>query len=189
MLYRADPLLEVLVLQNGIIKIYDLDTQGNEKILHLLKPPAIAPLAFFSGNSKTIRWFYTALTDCDVAVVPYETLQKWLHENSRLTVQLMQWFSLEVHEVLVRLSSLGKTNARGKLRAALLFLGEGHTHERHGGWQRVSFPVSHQLLADLTGLTRESVATIIKELIESGAVRQPKQTILEIKLEKLSGVV
>jgi CRP-like cAMP-binding protein len=186
MLYQSDAPQEVYVLHEGVIKVYDIDEQGNEKVLHLLKPYSIAPFSFFTGNETTIQWFYSALTDCKVYVVPLEDFKDQMEGNQELTIYLMNWFSREVHELLVRLSSLGKSTARDKVVAALKFLATIHATERRSGWSRVAFPISHQLIADLTGVTRESAATIMRELSNEEIVRNPRQTILEINLEKLS---
>lgn len=185
MLYKGDSPVDVLILKQGTIKIYDTNEQGDEKILHLVKPYAVIPFAFFSGNHYDTQWYYAALTDCDVLVLSMEILRKQMEQNNQLATYLMNWFSLEVHELLVRLSSLGKTNTRGKVMAALKFLAAHHASKRRSGWLRVNFPVNQQLLADMTGVTRESTATILHGLQERGIVRNPRQTILEINPAKL----
>ena len=184
-MFQGDPPLDVMVLKTGIVKIYDLDEQGNEKILHILKPWAILPFVFFSGNQEATRWFYAALTDSDVGIVSYDKLMAQMKADIDLALLLINWFSTEVHELLVRLSSLGKTNTRDKMLAAIKFLAVNQSIIRHSGWERVSFPVNHQLLADMTGMTRESAAIIMKDLKDEQIIRQPRMTILEINPAKL----
>jgi CRP-like cAMP-binding protein len=187
-LYQGDPPVDALILTDGIIKIHDIDKQGNEKILHIVKPFGLVPFALFSGTvERPINWFYTALTDADVCVLPFEKLEEYMEKDSQLAIHLMNWFSQEVHELLVRLSSLGKTNAKGKILAALKFLAVHHSTLRRSGWSRINFPVNHQLLADMTGVTRESAAAIMKELSDDHIVRNPRLTILEISSERLYG--
>lgn len=185
LLYEGDTVAEVFILKKGEVKIHDIDANGNEKILHIVKTPGIMPLAFFSGSETTTQWFYTALTDCDAYVLPEEVLRKAATEHGKLGMHLTNWFSDEVHELLVRLSSLGKTNARDKLIAALKYLAVRHSKQRVSGWYRVVFPVSHQLLADMVGITRESAATVMKELQDEKLVRNPKLTMLEIDFKKI----
>lgn len=185
-LFQGDQPHEVMFLKTGVIKMYDIDDQGNEKILHLLKPGSILPFAFFSGKTDAIHWFYSALTDCDVYVVPYDYLTEKMKADSELALLLIHWFSTEVHELLSRMSSLGKTNAHDKLKAALTYLAMHHATLRRSGWRRVLFPVSHQLLADMTGITRESAAMTMKTMKDDVIIRQPRATILEINLNKLS---
>ncbi len=188
LLYQGDTTLDAYVLNSGVIKMYDIDENGNEKVLHLVKRPAVIPFVFFSGATLSSRWFYSALTDCEVYAVPQIKLFRALHDNSQLAIYLMNWFSQEAHEILTRLSSLGKTNARDKLIVALRYLALRHGTERRTGWWRVSFPVNHQLLADMVGITRESTALAMKELQDQKIVRNPRQTILEINKVRLEGL-
>ncbi len=187
-LYQGDSTLDAYVLNSGVVKMYDIDENGNEKVLHLAKRPAVIPFVFFSGATLPSHWFYSALTDCEVYAVPQLKLFKALHDDSQLAMYLMNWFSQEVHEILTRLSSLGKTNAHDKLVVALRYLAMQHGIERRTGWRRISFPVNHQLLADMVGITRESTALAMKELQDQKIIRNPRQTILEINKAKLEGL-
>ena len=183
--YEGDTTSEVMIIKSGIIKVHDIDDQGNEKVLHLLKSPAVFPLAFFTGGNTPTRWYYTALTDCELYVMLKDDLHQLFYNHPELAEYLMHWFSREVHEILTRLSSLGKTVTKDKIVAALKFLGVWHSLDRPLGWKRVTFPVSHQLLADMTGITRESVTLTMKELHDDRLVRTPRVTVLEINFQKL----
>jgi len=186
MLYRGDRTPDVYIIHSGIVKIYDVDEQGNEKVLQLVKRPAVIPFAFFSGSTVAAKWFYEALTDCEIYVVPQIKLIQGIRDDSNLALYLMNWFSGEVHEILQRLSSLGKSTARDKLFAALLSLVNRHSTERRGPWRRITFPVNHQLLADMTGITRESITVAMKGLQDDGMVRHPRVNILEVNTSKLT---
>lgn len=185
-LYEGDSPAEIYFVKNGIVKLYNIDDQGNEKILHLLGPNAVMPLAFFSGDEAATRWYYTALVDCDLMIVSRPKLEELMSTEFSVMSYLMHWFSNEVHELLVRLDSLGKTNVRDKVFAALRFLAVCHGITRRSGWTRVSFPVNHQLLADMIGVTRESTAMVMKELADNKIIRNPRLTILEIKLDRIT---
>ncbi|HEX5744153.1 MAG TPA: cyclic nucleotide-binding domain-containing protein, partial [Candidatus Saccharimonadales bacterium] len=76
LLHQGDILHDVLVLTDGVIKLHDIDGQGNEKILHLVRPYSIVPWVFFSGKQGSMQWFYSALTDCDVCVLPADELAR-----------------------------------------------------------------------------------------------------------------
>ena len=183
--YEDDIPQEVYILKQGIVKIYDIDDQGNEKILHLVKAPAVIPFAFFSGMRDPLRWFYTTITECELAVFTGEELGKMATTDSALGEILTNAFSSDVHELLVRLSSLGKTSARDKVLSALRFLMVVHATERRAEWWRVNFPVSHQLIADICGITRETAALTMKELQGENIIRNPKLTVLEISRKRL----
>jgi len=183
--YQGDMALNVFVVKSGIVKIYDIDDQGNEKVLHLVQRSAVIPFAFFSGPSAPTRWFYSALTDCELYEIPRLKLLSELQANSALAVYLMNWFSCEMHNVLTRISSLGKAQVKDKLLAVLSYLQSNHSQEGRGGWWQVSFPVNHQLLADLVGNTRESITLAMKELHDAKVIRTPRLAVLQIKADKV----
>lgn len=183
--YQGDSLTEVFIIKSGVVSIYDIDDQGNEKILHITKTPAVVPFSFFSGDTTPPKWFYAAMTDCELYVMPHETLQEAVEADPKLALLLTNEFSRDVHELLVRLSSLGKTRAQDKLIATLWFLLRWHSKERKGGWYRVNFPVNHQLLADITGITRERAAVVMKDYQDKKLIRNPRLTVLEISKETL----
>lgn len=185
-IYKGDELHDVYIIKSGAIKIYDIDEQGNEKILHIVKSPALVPFVFFTGNNSQTSWFYGALTDCELYTLPHQQLQQAMQKDSTLTFFLMNDFAIDMHELLVRLSSLGKTQVREKLYAALRFLQVHHSSKRRGGWWRINFAVNQQFLADLSGVTRESTAMAMKDLQDKNVVRCPKVTQLEIHQSKLN---
>lgn len=187
-LYEGDIPQEVYVLKSGIIKIYDIDDQGNEKILHLVKSPAIIPFAFFSELHNPLRWFYASLTDCEVYILPGKEFLEKVHKNGDLFQILTNNFSDDVHELLVRLTSLSKTNAQDKVVAVLWFLATHHASERRAGWWRVEFAVNHQLIADMCGITRESTSLVMKDLLDKKIIRAPKLATLEINTLRLNGL-
>jgi CRP/FNR family transcriptional regulator len=184
-LYEGDRPQEAFVVKSGIVKLYDIDNQGNEKLLHLVRTPAVIPFAFFSGMRDPLHWFYATLTTCELYVISMQTLQDMARKDGVLAEVLGNEFSADVHELLVRLSSLSKTNARDKVIAALKFLVSSHSSERRNNWWRVNFPVSHQLIADLCGITRETAAITMKELQTEKIIRNPRVTVLEIRQDKL----
>lgn len=184
--YAEDKPLEVLIVKDGIVKLHSIDDNGNEKILHLVGKGAVVPLAFFSGHNVATHWFYTTLTDCEMYTLPQEKLYESMREHSEIALYLMNWFSHEVHELLVRLDSLGKTNVQDKLKAMFWFLSVRYGVKKRGGWCRVDFPVNHQLLADMIGMTRESTAMAMKEFADEKIIRNPRLSVLEIHTERLA---
>lgn len=185
--YQGDELAQVFIIKSGVVKIYDIDKHGNEKILHIARSPAVIPYAFFSGGTTPPKWFYSALTDCQLHVMDFETLQSAMTKDPVLAESLVTQFSVNVHELLVRLSSLGKSQASDKLRAVLRFLLVRHSKEGIDGWSRVRFTINHQLLADVAGITRERTAVVMKRFQDKGIVRSPKQNVLEINKDRLLG--
>lgn len=187
LMYAEDEPQDVYIIKSGIIKLYDIDDQGNEKILHLVGQPSAVPFSFFSELDKPLKWFYGTVTDCELYTISHDDLTKLISDDYRVLQLLTHTFSDSVHELLVRLSSLGKTNSHDKVVAAIEFFLSCHAVDKGKGWWSVTFPVTHQLIADLCGITRESTAIVMKELSDKGVIDCKRVSLLDINKSKLLG--
>jgi CRP-like cAMP-binding protein len=109
--YGGDTPTNVYLLKQGAIKVYDIDDKGNEKILHIIGRGGLFPAVFFFSKTDTSNTFYSTLTDCEVYVVPAASLDQELQKNIKLTLYCMRWFAEETREMLIRMSSLQKSDA------------------------------------------------------------------------------
>jgi len=189
-LYPDGTTPHLLVIKTGAVVMHDIDDQGNQKVLHIFGPPALFPMVSFSTVAATAAWFYSALVETTVYLLPYPELKARLEQPDGVAAYnlLLRQLLNEVHELVVRISSSTRTSSLGKLAAALKFLVVHHGQATTAGWSAIVFPVSHQLLADMTGLARETVTLSMKQLYESRAVRNGSRLRLEVHLERLSKV-
>lgn len=169
----------IYILRRGVVKMVSGGEQ-NIQLLHLLRPLSLMPLAFFSGRKSRTQWEYITHTECLVSSIPADNLYKKLRDNGKMATDLTKWFSLEVHELLIRLNSLGKSDTRDKMLAALKFLASYHTEPAQNDWAEVSFPASYQFLADMTGVTREAISMNIKYFQTHSLVRSIGRSKIEI---------
>ena len=184
-LYVHDSPVEVYIVKSGYVKVYDIDSAGNEKALSIIKPGDVMPYAFFSGHNITNKWFYQSLCDAGIYVLDREELLQAMYADSSLLFTFVEGCSQEVHEILTRLSSLGKSRAQAKLIALMKYFVVCVGGPKVPKWWRVPFPVNQQFLADLTGMTRESCGACLKEFVAQGVVRTPKINLLEINTQKI----
>lgn len=185
-LYQGDVSQHMFILKTGQIKMYDIDDQGNEKIVHILRPPSIFPFASYLGQSREVMWFYAALSDIETYVISHEEIFPLMQKDPEITYYMLESAVVDMHELFVRLSSMSKTTTQRKLIAAMKFLGTHHSRSRQNGWRRVDFSVNHQLLADMTGITRESATLAMQQLQKEKLVRSPHVGILDINFDKLT---
>lgn len=179
-LYEGENPTDAFVVKQGAVKIYDIDEDGNEKILHIIKPLGIFPVIFMFGTTGQTSTFYTTVADSELYVLSRATFEERLANDPELVLYCMRWFANEVQEIMRRMSSLEKTSTRSKLFATLAYLARQHCDPPKSGWKRVRFPISHQLLADMIGVTRESTTMVMKDLQKEKIVRTPKLGSLEI---------
>lgn len=184
-IYEGDSPSEVYIVKSGYLKVYDVDKDGNEKVLSIVKPNDVIPYSFFSGGRIPNKWFYQSLCDAEIYVLNRDTLKHAMQADADITLSLVSSFSKEVHELLTRLSSMGKSKTQSKLISVMKYFVVCLETDSTKKWWQVPFPVNHQFLADITGMTRESCAIAMKELTLSKLVRTPKVNLLEINTSKI----
>jgi len=179
-LYEGENPTDAFVVKSGAVKIYDIDEDGNEKILHIIKPMGIFPVLFMFGTTGQTSTFYTTVADSELYVLSRSDFEDRLKSDPTLVLYCLRWFAGEVQEMMRRMSSLEKTSTRDKLFATLGYLSRQHCEAPKLCWRRVKFPISHQLLADMIGVTRESTTMVMKDLQKEQVVRTPRLGVLEI---------
>jgi CRP/FNR family cyclic AMP-dependent transcriptional regulator len=182
--YVGDEASDLHILTSGIIKVYDIDEKGQEKILQLIKAPAILPLGALFSAPQPISWYYASLTDITVSLFSVDGFYEQIKQHPDLNAYITNWLAAETHELLVRVDSMNKTEAKDKLLSILKFLRVYYAEPERRGWQRIEFPVTHQFLADMAGLARESVSIQMSQLQKKRIVRS-KRPFIEINRERL----
>ena len=186
--FPQDASSQLYVIKEGAITMETSGKDGERKILYILGPSTLFPMVSFTEDSVSTSWFYVAHMTTTVYVIPYEKLAKRLTEVDGFTAynELLKQMLVEVHELLLKLSDQSKTDSSEKLVSVLLFLYAYHTKKVSGLWQPVRFAVTHQFLADMTGLTRETVSLTMKELAGKRLVRYKEKGKLELHAANLT---
>jgi CRP-like cAMP-binding protein len=183
--YAGDPITKNFILKTGIVKVFDIDSKGDEKILQIIKAPALLPLDCMLFTPDTVSWYYAALTDIEVYVFSPEQLHDHIATNPDLSAYIINWLAVESHELMVRIDGMSKSDARDKIITILNFFDVYYTGPERRGWKRIEFPVTHQLIADIAGITRESTSIQMGHLQKEKVVRS-RRPYLEINPQNLA---
>lgn len=185
--YDGDRPPHVLFVESGVYKFHDVDTEGNEKILHIGGAQSFFPLFYAFEDKQQVDGFYTTLAKSKFLLIPIEEFRHRLKTDAHFCYQLLTWYAGEMDNIVLRLKSLEKSTARHKLVQALAYLCEEHSVVRPmpSNWYRITFNITQQTLAELTGLTRETVNMTLKDIETLKVVRSPKKLTLEINKTNL----
>lgn len=158
-LYHGDQPTNIMIVKKGAIKFFDTDVDGNEKILHIGGEGSIAPLFYSFEDKDAVDAFYATICRTEVILVSLKRFREELQNDAKYAFNALRWYAAEMDHIVMRLKSLEKSTAREKILRALYYLSDQHTSGpvKKAGWYQINFPVTQQTLADLTGLTRETV--------------------------------
>ena len=189
-IYDGDAPTLVRFIKSGAVKFYDTDSDGREKIMHIGGSGSIFPLFYSFEGKDSVNGFYATITKTEVIAIPLVEFQNKLKTSPDYAFQMLQWYAEEMDHIVSRLKSLEKSSAKQKILQALYYLSNQHAtvSRNQTKWYAINFPLTQQTLADLTGLTRETVNITLKdpELLE--VVRNKKQ-IFEIDYEKVKDIL
>jgi len=190
-IYDGDQPNHVMFVKRGAIKFFDTDSEGNEKIIHIGGEGSIAPLFYTFEDKKTVDGYYMALCKTEVLLVPLEDFRNKLYSSARYSASVLRWYAEEMDYIVLRLKSLEKSNARQKVLQALYYLSDQHASKitTKGAWRRINFPVTQQTLADLTGLTRETVNIVLNDPECLMYARSNSRQRFEINKDKIAAIL
>jgi CRP-like cAMP-binding protein len=174
--YEGDPALSLFRVESGLIRITKLTPKGR-----VLTVRHVLPGDYFGEEALTKAWRdhqVEALTDATVTPVdPNAMSGDSLHTVTRsLSDQLQRVMAYEYH---LQIGDLRQRVARYLLELSKTPLGA--TDEQGLMYVRAT----HELIAEGTSSTRESVSKIVTELRSEGLLQSGYRRITLLKLEEL----
>jgi CRP-like cAMP-binding protein len=152
------------VIREGVVRTYNISTNGDEQIIALSAVGDILPEAWLLHDMTTAIYFYAAYTDCQIYLVPREELISQIPQSAELSFLLLQQAIRRHVGARVHINALEQPKSRDKLVHLLHYLMLRFGEETNGTKVRISLRLTHQTLADMLGTTRETIALELSRL-------------------------
>lgn len=153
------------IVESGCLKIYAIDSEGNEKVVGICSKGDVFPTDWLVGQSSSVMFYYETLEDS--TLIPIQRSECKEHVLQDYINTYMQY---EATSSLLRNLALQQSNATNKILYFFFYLATRHGQEKSGGLFSLGLPLTHQFIADNLGLTRETVASEISKLKKSNVV-------------------
>lgn len=168
LLYQGEVPRTAYVVKTGMVKVYDINTNGEEKVITFTDTDGLLAPEWLFRKSSVSLYYADAFTDCEVHAVPRQQLFELLHSSSdMLAFALNRYVNLYVGAQLY-ISALEQTRAAEKLLRILQWLSLRFGKEIKPEVFRIDIRLTHQDLAHMIGMTRETTA------VELGKLRKQK---------------
>lgn len=159
--YRPDEQTEVLfLLKKGKVQVYSLTAEGKRLVIE-----TIAPGTFFGDMPLTAQSMHQAFAeaaeDSLICVLSRSDMERLLLQKPQVALRLLDALSSRLQETRTKLEETTFLNATARVCRSILRLAPG-TSELSG--------LTHQELADTTGLYRETVTNVLNRLQAQGLV-------------------
>lgn len=179
--FDPDACCKVYIVNSGRLEIYHLTAEGKKVIIDVLKPGSIFG-DLGEGISSDI--FVEVIVDSEICSVDKDTFFKTVSTDPVSSERLMKQFYNRLIALESRTTSLALDNVEKRFLKLLLSLGE--LEEDGGKYKTDAF--THEQLAQMLGVSRQTITTLINELEREGVIsRHKKQFIFNKKnlLDKL----
>ncbi|MFI5265119.1 MAG: Crp/Fnr family transcriptional regulator [Candidatus Levyibacteriota bacterium] len=161
-LYADDVPAGVYYLLEGFIKDTTVSPEGQEFTLLIFEPEDIFPYQYAFNNFPNAHSF-TAMTECTVVRCGREEFLSFIYQNPDILFMITQKVLIRLRAVLTRLENIAFGSAYQKVASMITILGD-RFGKPENGYIKITLPLSHKDIAELLGLTRETVSIEMKKL-------------------------
>lgn len=158
--------IPISYLIKGRVLQYGIDDEGNRSIVNIFKPGAFFPLPV-AINDAPVTYFFEADTDVEVRQVNALEVKDFLKREPEVMFDVLSRMYRGLDGVLGRMTQLLSGDAKSKILYELTILSQRFGVPTTDG---IEVTVTAGKLAEMTGLTRETVSRMLNSLQDEGAV-------------------
>lgn len=170
LVWAGDEALHCANLLSGVLKLSASTADGREQIVGLLYPSDFVGRPFAEEAEHSV----TALTDVELCVFPRKPFEAALENHVRMERLLLRRTLAALDEARARMLMLGRKTAEEKVASFLLdmavHLGCGKAAETEASFD---LPLTRSQIADVLGLTIETVSRQMTKLKRDGLIGLP----------------
>lgn len=174
----------IILVKSGYIKRYLISNEGTLGVQSVYGPGFVFPLtaAFLSlFNQKiyegTEKYYYEAMTDSELCSITTETLTEAASSNPILYKEILFQAGTRLQSNIQQLENISLKTPYRRVAHQLVFFAR-HFNESTEEGQRILVPLTHQDLADILNVTRETVSREIGKLREAGLIASEKHIVV-----------
>lgn len=180
------------LITSGYIMRYLITREGTKGIQVIYGPGDLFPLTpvyktvyemdIYSGPEL---YYYEAMTPIEVYSITQETIEQAATDNPEIFKDLFYAAGIRLNSYIHRLESMSLRVANKKVAHQLVYFGQNFGVIQDSGIL-ISVPLTHQTLADILNLARETVTHCLASLQSKGLVESSSKHIVIADLEKLT---
>lgn len=162
----------MIVVNQGVVKLTRTSADGRSQVLGLVYPgQLLGTEGFFSDHCETGAESLTAGRGC---ALPRDKLLQALRDRPEFALRLLEAMHQELRLARAQIQEMGRSSAEAKICALLCDL---LPHLSAEASKEQDFPLAHQDLADILGLSRETISRAVGDLARAGVVSVSRQRV------------
>lgn len=190
LILRAEEEVEhVYYVKEGFVRLYAMSENGMELTLNIFKSGAYFPMTWAIGEELN-RYYYEAITATKLVKVPKQEVLRFINDDKEVLYELTRRIVKGLGGLAGRMEKLFFGSARVRVAASLVMVVKRFGEKNKKGEYVIELPLSHQDVASLAGLTRETTSVMMKKFQGAGLISYKRRHIVildMVRLEKIAG--
>jgi len=170
-------------VKSGKVKIYRTSPEGQQHIIHIFGPGEVFAEATVFAD-VTYPATAEALEDSQIGVIDNADLEALIQEDTALALSIIKILAKRLRMASEEIRNLAVMDAAGRTAMLLLQLAEQYGEKTPDGII-IALDVPRQELANMAGITRETLARVLSRFNENGIIQLDKYRIIIRDMEAL----
>jgi CRP-like cAMP-binding protein len=188
-LFQGEIPRKAFIIRDGVVRAYTVKTSGEESTIALFTKDDIFPLSWLFDTTSNSLFYFEAVSDVRVMGVTKDDFNKIVSNSTEKLNEMLRYVNEQYTSMLVRITGLSQSRAIEKISFTFYYLLFRYGIKTSGGMHQINLKLNHLMIANLTGLTRESTTTNLKVLKEKGIISYTRSSfsVNKKKLENFIG--
>lgn len=164
-------------VKSGLVKKYDLSHDGSERLIDISVPGDLFPDDYVFGKLPSAYYFHEAMGETVVYSIPPREMREFIDTSHEVQRMFMDRYLGTYVAQTLRISALTYSVATEKLLHTLRYLCVRFGGERKDDRIELNIYLTHQQLAELLGLSRETTTNELIKLKKRGVITYDRKRI------------
>ena len=169
----------IIYLKKGLAKVY-LEGKSKNLILTITPPGNLMGLPCLYDDNNVFLYSASSYVDSEVDLIDIELFKQLILKNSKFAFSIIKTLNANTVQTYGRFYCFTNKQMHGRLADILLCLSQ-----RIYGKDYFHLPLTRADLAELTGMSTESVVRVMKDFKDDGLIQTEGKEIKLINLEML----
>lgn len=169
----GEPVDFIWYIRSGYVRMYTTNEYGREITVPFFKSMLCFTMLMAKTEAKN-KFYFEALTAAEVYKVPKDKVMAFFEENPEINDEVTKSISSSFLGVVEEMGTLLSGTAYNKVAATLKSM-----------ITKTDFPITHKLIASVTGLTRETVTLQLLKLEKEKIIAKDRRKIKVVNENKL----
>lgn len=165
---ESDPGAYLFLVREGHIKLTASNPDGREQIIGLGLAGHV--IGFDTMDDEAYTHTAETLTPADVCTIRRKDMLQILEQNPGVSMRLVEILNDELRQAKTLIRVLGQKSPAGKIATFILSL----FPQRGAIPRELVLPLSREEVAEMVGLTEETVSRVMADLRRKGVIEAPR---------------